>query len=84
MAGTISVTSMGPEKCRVTRRSPLTGQDNSMDLEVGGQKILDFYDNKIPGTIQSIFPELDATEREFLLTGYTQADWDRMFPPEEE
>lgn len=55
-----------------------------MDLEVGGQKILDFYDNKIPGTIQSIFPELDATEREFLLTGYTQADWDRMFPPEEE
>ena len=34
--------------------------------------------------IQDAFPELDDAQREFLLTGTTQAEWDAAFPPEDE
>lgn len=29
--------------------------------------------------IQNVFPELDADQREFLMTGTTPAEWDKMF-----
>lgn len=31
--------------------------------------------------IQDAAPELDASEREFVLTGITPAEWDKLFPP---
>jgi hypothetical protein len=34
--------------------------------------------------IQDILPQLNDSEREFLMTGYTPEDWDKMFPPDEE
>lgn len=66
---------------KVTKRSPLTGEENTLELEVT-QEQLDRY---AAGTelIQNVFPHLTAAEREFLMSGYTQADWDQMFPPEE-
>lgn len=33
--------------------------------------------------IQVAFPELTMSERELLMTGYTQATWDQLFPAEE-
>ena len=33
--------------------------------------------------IQDIFPGLSPDQREFIKTGYTREDWDKLFPPEE-
>lgn len=34
--------------------------------------------------IQHIFPQLNAADREFIMTGMTDEDWDATFPPEED
>lgn len=65
----------------ITRRSPRTGETNQMDLDITDQQ----FEYWIAGAnIQDAFPNLTATEREFILTGYTAEDWDAIFPPEED
>lgn len=32
--------------------------------------------------IQQAFPNLSAADREFILTGITDEEWNQMFPPE--
>ncbi len=69
----------------ITRISPYTGKTNTMDLDVTEAQMAEF--NSGPRNrllIQQIVPDLSATEREFIKTGYTQSDWDAMFPTEEE
>jgi hypothetical protein len=72
---------------KVIRTSPLTGKVNEMEIPCT-QEQLDEFHNRKPGQpfrlIQQIFPNLNATQREFIMTGYTQEDWDKMFPPEEQ
>jgi hypothetical protein len=53
-----------------------------MELDVT-QDQLDAY-ARGEGYIQTIFSNLDAGEREFIKTGITPAEWDSVFPPEEE
>jgi hypothetical protein len=67
---------------KVTQKSPLTGKLNTMDLAVTEAQLAELAS---PGRrmIQDILPQLNDSEREFLMTGYTQEDWDKMFPPEE-
>jgi len=66
----------------VRRKSARTGDMNEMDLDVT-QEQLDAYTNG-QGLVQQIFPDLTPGEREFIKTGYTEADWAAMFPPEED
>lgn len=67
---------------RITRRSPLTGKDNTMDLDIS----LDQLDrwHRRGEHIQDVFPDLTDAEREFLISGYTQEDWDTLFPPKKD
>ena len=67
---------------KVQRRSPLTGKINEMDLDITQEQI-DVY-NSGASYIQDIFPNLSPAEREFIKTGYTEADWAAMFPPEDQ
>lgn len=67
---------------KITRRSPLTGEENTLDLDITQEQV-DLY-NSGASYIQDIFPNLTPAEREFVKTGYTEADWAAMFPPEEE
>jgi hypothetical protein len=68
---------------KVTQKSPLTGKLNTMDLAVTEAQLAELAS---PGRrmIQDIVPQLNDSEREFLMTGYTPEDWDKMFPPDEE
>ena len=66
---------------RVLRTSPISGP-HTMDLPVT-QEQLDELGSRPRRKIQDIFPDLSAPEREFLLTGYTQEDWDAMFGDEQ-
>lgn len=69
----------------VTRISPRTGISTTLDLPVTPAQLAEFA---LPvgqrRYVHEIFPECNASQREFLMTGYTDADWDAMFPEEEE
>ena len=67
----------------ITRISPLTGRATTMDLPVTQDQLDELASRGPRRLIQEIFPDLSASEREFIKTGYTQADWDKLFPPEE-
>lgn len=63
---------------KITRKSPFTGEVNTMDLPVTAEQMAEFEG---PGRrlIQEIFPDLTKEQREFILTGYTPGDWDAIF-----
>ena len=47
------------------------------------QLFISWYEWQIKGKkIQDAFPYLVASEREFLLTGLTNEEWKKIFPPE--
>lgn len=69
----------------ITRRSPYTGLYNEMDLDITQEQMNRFdlpRDRREP--IQDIFPNLTPSEREFLLTGYTDSDWKALFGSDED
>lgn len=67
---------------QITMISQLSGQTNTMDLPIT-QEDLDNWKSK-QLLIQDAFPGLTASQREFLLTGSTQEEWDAAFLEEEE
>ena len=64
----------------VTKQSPYTGKENSMDLDVTEEQL---YAHLNGMHAQDAFPNLTACEREFLISGCTQEDWDAIFGDEE-
>jgi hypothetical protein len=68
---------------KVRRVSPLSGE-HTLELDVTQEQLDELArPPQQRRLIQDIFPNLSNAEREFIKTGYTQADWDRMFPPGE-
>lgn len=65
---------------QIIRKSPRTGRLNSMDLDITLEQLQRYEDGK--GYIQDIFPNLSASEREFIKTGYTEEDWLTIFGEE--
>ena len=63
----------------ITRKSPLTGKINEMDLPVTLSQLAAHALGR--HMVQDIFPDLNADQREFIMTGYTAEDWARIFPP---
>ena len=63
----------------IERISPLTGNWNKMYLDITQEQIAEW---NAPANerrlIQDIFPNLSVDEREFIMTGYTPADWKEM------
>lgn len=70
---------------KIARTSQLTGKTTTMDLSVTEAQIRELegprHERRL---VQDIFPDLSPAEREFLLTGYTQEDWDAMFAEDDE
>ena len=66
----------------ITRKSPLTGKETTLDLPVSQAQMDRYYAKR--ELVQNIFRGLTASQREFIMTGYTQEDWDTMFPPDED
>lgn len=61
---------------QIVRQSPYTGKFNTITVDVTQEQIESYVDG---APIQNAFPHLSKAEREFILTGYTQEDWDAMF-----
>lgn len=66
-------------------RSKATGKMNEMDVPTTIDKLIDWermpYDER--PYIQDFFPELNADEREFILSGITPQEWSDMFGEDE-
>mgnify|MGYP003675686955 FL=1 len=61
---------------KVTRLSPISGKKNTMQLDITGQELIDWEKGRL---IQDIFPHLTPEEREFIKTGITPDEWDKLF-----
>jgi len=61
---------------KVTRLSPFSGVTHTMELDVTTKQIVSWEKGEM---IQNVFPHLTAGEREFIKTGITPDDWDKMF-----
>ena len=61
---------------RVTATSMLSGNRNSMELPIRSGQLHRWLDGAL---IQDAMPNLNADQREFLMTGITPAEWNTMF-----
>ena len=66
----------------ITKRSPFTGKQNTMDLPVTQAQLDELAAPTRVRLLQDILPGLPAAAREFLRTGYTPEDWDAFFGPD--
>lgn len=65
----------------VTRRSSLTGKNHAMDLPISQEQLAAYAAGAL---VQVAFPQLNAAEREFILTGITPKEWAEVFGEDEE
>ena len=57
---------------KIRKRSIMSGEYNSMDIEVTIKQLADWEGGKL---IQNVMPELSSDEREFIMTGITPEEW---------
>ena len=61
---------------KITRKSPLTGDTATKEIDVTRAQIIAWENGELA---QSAFPDASPSEREFIMSGYTDFDWDEMF-----
>ena len=66
---------------KITRRSHLTGKVHTMDLPVTGEQLIHVEQGEV---IQSVLGHLTPGQREFVMTGITDDEWEAVFGPEED
>lgn len=70
---------------KIQMRSVATGRLNEMEINTTPEKVKEWC--HIPFSerpyIQDFFPELNADEREFILSGSTPEEWKELFGEEE-
>jgi hypothetical protein len=57
-----------------------SGKVNTMDLPITDEQIARWESDTL---IQNAFPNLNADQREFLMTGILPEEWDEMFPSDD-
>jgi hypothetical protein len=81
----ISAIAVGEAETQVSATSILSGKEHVMTLPIDIEDFTEGMARWGKGTlIQLAFPDLTDEQREFLMTGTTQQEWDIEFPPEEE
>ena len=61
---------------KITRSSSLTGETATKEIDVTAAQIASWEGGELA---QNAFPNASPSEREFIMTGYTDFDWDEMF-----
>ena len=71
---------VNPQVLTITRRSVLSGKNNTMDLPVTEQQLLDWLGTPdCPGRlIQDVMPHLSVQQREFLISGCLPEEWETI------
>ena len=68
----------------VSRTSRISGETHTLELNITSEQ-LDRIENRFGSKelIQDIVPHLSIDEREFLMTGITSEEWNKMFGEDE-
>ena len=61
---------------KITRTNPMTGNTVSMDIDVTPAQIVSWEGGELA---QNAFPNIDAGQREFIMTGMTPMGWKFLF-----
>lgn len=61
---------------KITRLSPVSGTNNTMNLDITEEQISAWQSGEYA---QIAFPNLTDSEREFLISGITEAEWQDIF-----
>lgn len=64
----------------VKKKSVISGNVNAMDLPITEEQIVRWQDGEM---IQDVFPFLTAMQREFLISGSTEEEWDAILADEQ-
>ena len=64
----------------ITRTSMLTNIERTLEIEVTREQLNRWKAGEL---IQKVMPNLTANEREFIMTGIVQSEWDTLKPKEE-
>lgn len=65
----------------IERRSLVSGVLRTLDLPITEDQI-EMWESG--AKVQDAFPNLTPSQREFILTGITDDEWDETFPPEDD
>jgi len=69
------------ETIRIHKTSPLTQKPGYMDLPITHEQLVGWMNGEL---IQVIMPELNADQREFLISGYMPGEFDLIFKEDED
>jgi hypothetical protein len=58
---------------RITKTSPFSGKTHTMELPITLEQIKRWENGEY---IQNVFPELSPGDREFIMTGITDEEWE--------
>lgn len=61
----------------ITRKSTITGQERTLDLDINPDQLVRI--NTGIELIQNIVPHLSPSDREFIMTGITDEEWDNVW-----
>ena len=61
---------------QIKRRSSLTGEVNTKEINVTPAQIAAWEGGELA---QNAFPDASPSEREFIMTGFTNYEWNEMF-----
>ena|SRR6478609_11842721 len=65
----------------VTVEHAITGERVSKELDVTQEQLDRWAGGEL---IQNVFPDLDPDDREFIMTGMSQAEWDKLTEEDDE
>lgn len=70
---------------KISKRSAISGTLNEIEIPMSDEEFTKAYEvYKAGALIQVAFPNLTPAQREFIMTGITQEEWDEMFFQTEE
>ena len=64
---------------QILKKSQFTGKSNIIEIDITPKQYEAFLNDHNGPVIQEYFPNLSADEREFLMTGATKEEWEKMF-----
>ena len=65
---------------QITRKSIVSGKERTLDIDITEDQLKRWENGE--GLIQNIMPNITPDEREFILTGITNDEWDETFKEE--
>ena len=61
---------------QITMTSMISGKTTTRDIDVEPEQVAAYHSAML---IQDAMPELSASDREFIMSGITQEEWDGIF-----